>query len=326
MKGQSKSSWLAVVALFSTSLAGVAQINTSASGTAAYPGAANNTGRVAVPNSNQTRSGRMASPGTVNYVEGEVTLNGNPVLNPSAGSSVVGPDQVIATGNGYAEVLLSPGAFLRIGHNSEVRMISAGLASIQLEVTHGTAIVESAELVKGSTLEVLVKGVSTTIEKGGLYAFDSNEQSLRVLDGKARVRQGSREITLKKGNELLLATDSDRPLKKRDFALKSAQSDPLYVWSKVRRREEAQANVHTANVVLAGSGWYGPGLYWDPFWSGYAFLPGFGMWNSPFGWGFYSPSFLYAAPRVYGRGYIGAAYVTGVGPRVRAIPSGRFGG
>ncbi len=324
MKGQWKSSWSAVAVLLTASVAGVAQINTPTYGTITNPGVAND-----------MRSERMASPGTVNYTEGDVALDGNPLSGSMASSAVVKPNQEIATGNGYAEVLLNPGAFLRIGHNSEVRMISAGLADIQLQVNRGSALVETADPVKGSTLDVTVNGAVTQIERGGLYAFDGNGGSVRVLDGKAQVTQAAGETTLKKGDEVLLG--SDKPLKKRDFSVKSAESDPLYVWSKVRSREESEANVHAANLIVAGGGWYGPGWYWDPFWSGYAFLPGAGIWNSPFGWGFYSPGFVYGAPWGYGRGYLGVrgsyygrslrpGYVGGVRTQVRAFSGGGFRG
>jgi hypothetical protein len=332
MKGQWKSSWSAVAVLLAASVTGLAQVNTPVTGTTVNPGVANNYGQTAVPYNGDTRQNRMASPGTVNYIEGDVTLNGDPLPARSAGSAVIGPNQVIATGNGYAEVLLSPGAFLRLGHNSEVQMISAGLANIQLQVNRGSAMVESADPVKGSTLEVTVNGAATRIDRGGLYAFDANSQCVKVLDGKAEVRQGAGETTLKKGDEVLLA--SENPLKKRDFSVKSAEEDSLYVWSKVRSREESEANVHAANLIVAGGGWYGPGWYWDPFWSGYAFLPGVGIWNSPFGWGFYSPRYVYAAPLIYGRGYYGVrgyyglrpGYIGGVRTQVRPFAGAGFHG
>src|SRR3569833_4600137 len=62
----------------------------------------------------QGRNGPASiSPGTLNYVEGRVTLDGRPV---AAGTSVlVQPGQTLATADGFVEVLLTPGAFLRVG-------------------------------------------------------------------------------------------------------------------------------------------------------------------------------------------------------------------
>src|SRR4051812_12433807 len=98
MKWQWKKGWQAVTILLAAAVTGIAQTN------------------------------MPASPGAVNYIEGQVMLNGQPLSSRAAGSTVVGPNQAIGTADGYAEVLLTPGAFLRIGHNSEVRLATVGLA------------------------------------------------------------------------------------------------------------------------------------------------------------------------------------------------------
>jgi uncharacterized membrane protein YgcG len=241
----------------------------------------------------------MASPGAVNYLEGQATLDGQPL----AAQSVARPGQAIDTANGYVEVLLTPGAFLRIGHNSETRLTSVGLAGVTLQVNRGSAMVEVGDLVKGSTLTVDMDGATTAVQKKGLYSFDAAQHSVRVLDGKAEVRNATGETTLKKGNEVLLA--SDQPLKKRDFETKPAEHEPLYVWSKVRSEQEARANMNAANSIVAGGGWYGPGWYWDPYWSSYAFLPYSGFY-SPFGFGFYGYPGIWQGG--YGYGYHGGRY------------------
>jgi hypothetical protein len=268
----------------------------------------------------QQQSGAMPPPGAVNYVEGQVSVNGQNLFPQSVGSTVLQPNEVLDTGQGYAEVLLTPGAFLRVGHDSQVRLQSAGLANVNLAVDRGSAMIEATQLVKGTDLAVSVNGVTTQIEQKGLYDFDANQKSVEVLDGKARVTNDHRETTLKKGNEVLLA--SRRPLKKRDFDVNAVETQPLYVWSKVRSEDEAAANINMANTVEAYGGWYGPGWYWDPYWDSYAFLPEWGMLYSPFGWGFYSPAFVYAAP--YG-GYFGHGH-WGHGYSARAFHGGAFHG
>jgi hypothetical protein len=244
-------------------------------------------------------------PGTINYVEGQAMLNGQPLGANAAVNTVVQPNEPIDTQAGFVEVLLTPGAFLRIGHNSEVVMQSLGLANIQMQVVHGSAMIEAAELVKGTTMQVNMGGATTQIEKAGLYDFDANQQAIRVLDGKAKVLEASRVKSVGKNHEVLLANAN---LKSQSFDKQVAESDPLYVWSNARSEADAQANVHVATVVADYGGWYGPGWYWDPMWADYAFLPGAGFLYSPFGWGFYSPGFVYAAPfygGFYGRGFYG---------------------
>jgi hypothetical protein len=279
-------------------------------------------GSQAAPNA-QASAPRQAVPGTINYVEGQATLNGQPLGSNAAGFAVVQPNQAIDTQAGYVEVLLTPGAFLRIGQNSEVVFQSAGLANIQLQLTRGSAMIEAADFVKGTTMQVNMNGATAEIERRGLYEFDANQQLVRVLDGKAKIVEASRVKTIDKGDQIVLTSAN---LKSHGFDKQVAEADPLYVWSKARSAAEAQANVAVARDVAVYGGWYGPGWYWDPFWSEYAFLPGAGFLYSPFGWGFYSPRFIVAAP-LY-RGFYGhpgfAAGVHGVGPH--AFVGGGFHG
>jgi uncharacterized membrane protein YgcG len=293
MKGQLKNGLKTMAVLLVTATLGLAQASMSAP-VPNYGPASNAVGY------GQHPAERQGVPGTVNYVEGQATLNGQPLAANAAGYTVVQPNEAIDTQTGFVEVLLTPGAFLRIGHNSEVVLQSVGLANLQLQVVRGSAMVEVADLVKGTLMQVNMNGATTQIEKRGLYNFDANQQVVRVLDGKAKVLEASRVKTIGKGDQIALA---DANLKSHGFDKQVAESDPLYVWSKARSEAEAQANVAVASNVAAYGGWYGPGWYWDPFWAEYAFLPGAGFLYSPFGWGFYSPGFVYAAP--YYRGFYG---------------------
>jgi hypothetical protein len=263
-------------------------------------------------------------PGTINYIEGQATLNGQALGPGAAGYAVVQPNQPLETQAGFVEVLLTPGAFLRIGHSSEVEFQSLGLANLQVRVVRGSAMVEVADLVKGTMMQVNMNGASIQLEKHGLYDFDANQQLVRVLDGKAKVIEASREKSIGKGDQIAL---NEANLKSHGFDKQVAQADPLYVWSSARSQAEAQANVAVASNVAVYGGWYGPGWYWDPFWSSYAFLPGAGFLYSPFGWGFYSPAFVYAAPfyhGFYGHRYYG--HIGGTTAAVRGYTAGFHGG
>jgi hypothetical protein len=261
---------------------------------------------------------RQGVPGTINYVEGQVMLDGQPLGPGANGYAVAQPNQTIETQAGFAEVLLTPGAFLRVGHNSVVTMQSLGLANLQMQVVRGSAMVEAADLVKGTVLQVNMNGGTTQIEKRGLYAFDANQQLVRVLDGKAKVVAGQRVKSVDKGDQLVLTNAN---LKTHGFDKQIAEADPLYVWSSARSQAEAQANAAMASNVAVYGGWYGPGWYWDPFWAEYAFLPGAGFLYSPFGWGFYSPGFVFRGG--FYHGYYGFhGHVGGVSAAVH----GGFGG
>lgn len=87
-----------------------------------------------------------AYPGTLNYIEGHASV-GDEALSPkSIGSTQLAAGQTLATQNGKAEVLLTPGVFLRVGHNSAVKMISPSLTDTDVFVQKGEATVEVAEI------------------------------------------------------------------------------------------------------------------------------------------------------------------------------------
>jgi hypothetical protein len=305
MKGQLKGGLKIAAVLLVTSTFVLAQGSMSAP--AQYGPGSNTAGY------GQPPAQRQGVPGTINYVEGQAMLNGQSLAPNAAGYTIAQPNQSIETQAGFVEVLLTPGAFLRIGHNSEVIMQSLGLANLQLQVVHGSAMIEVADLVKGTTMQINMNGATTEIEKRGLYEFDANQQLVRVLDGKAKVLEASRVKTIDKGDQIVL-TSAD--LKKHGFDRQAAEADPLYVWSNARSQAQAEANVAVAKNVAVYGGWYGPGWYWDPFWAEYAFLPGAGFLYSPFGWGFYSPGFVYAAPfyhGFYGHGLYRPGYYGRVG-------------
>src|SRR5580700_2567547 len=145
-----------------------------------------------------------AIPGAVNYVEGQVAIAGQTIAPRSVGSVQLQPNQVLDTGQGRAEILLTPGVFLRVGDNSAVRLVSPDLANTRVEVLRGKAFVEVAELFKDNNLWVLMAGSSTRLDKQGLYAFNADTQLVQVFDGKATVEQNDRTKDVDKDHELAL--------------------------------------------------------------------------------------------------------------------------
>jgi hypothetical protein len=265
-------------------------------------------------------------PGTLNYVEGQVAVAGQTVTPQSVGSVQVGPNQVLETQQGRAEMLLTPGVFVRVGDNSAVRIISPGLSNTRIEVLRGEAIVEAAQLFKDNNIWVLMNGASTRLDKQGLYAFNANTQLVQVFDGQATVQQNDRSKELKKGKELAL--NGNWKVNHFDTKAQAAQ-DPLYAWSNLRSEYEAQASMQSArNIYVAGAPyWYGPGWYWNPYSDMYGFIPGDGIWYSPFGWPFYSPWVVgFYGGYGFGHGYIGRSFVGHGHVTSSAIASRGFAG
>ncbi len=257
-------------------------------------------------------------PGTLNYVEGQVTVQGQKQTPKLVGTTYLEPNQVLDTGNGNAEILLTPGIFMRIGHNSEVKMISPGLADTQVRLTRGSAMVEVDELFKENDVSVVLDGATTQMEKLGLYDFTANPSSVKVLEGKAVTFEGDQQVKLTKGHEALLA--EAQPLARQSYNKDQIEEDPLYRWSKLRSDYATESNVDAANDLLMDGGWWGPGWYWDPFWFDFAFMPGFGMGWGAFGYPFFSPWMVGYAPYYgfgYGGGYGGFYHYSATGTRNR---------
>ena len=113
-----------------------------------------------------------------------------------------------------------------------------------------------------------------------------------------------REIGVNDGHQLVLA-QTGKPTPPGFDKTTSANTAAIYRGARLRSSYFAQANVDAARMYVAGAAnWYGPGWYWDPFYTAYTWLPGDGIFWSPFGWGFYSPFAVYAAPAFgFGRGF-----------------------
>jgi len=270
------------------------------------------------------QAARTAVPGTVNYIEGQVSIDGATLPTQQDGSALLRAQQILDVGSGKAEVLLSPGAFLRVGNNSQVRMISPSLADPRIEVVRGEAMVEVDYKPKQARLEVMERGASAEILKEGLYKFDADEAKVEVIDGKASVQDNGQNKEIGKGKELTVTAG---PLKAVSFDRKA--EDDLYRWSDVRASYLAQANESSARTVYVNGGWgyaWGPGWFWNPYFATYSWLPGDGFFYSPFGYPFFSPGYvIYASPRFY----VGGAHpVAHAGPAVvpHAAVGGRIGG
>jgi hypothetical protein len=225
-------------------------------------------------------------------------VNANDTLETASGSK--------------AEMLLTPGVFVRLGSASAVKMVSPSLADTAIEVTRGEVVLEVSELEKENNIRILEHGVTTKILKVGLYRFEGEPAMAQVLEGKAEVEAGDRHVEIGKDHQVMLAEN----LKPEKFSSKSVDDD-LYAWSQTRDEYVSAASYSAAkNVGYSNSfdgfgGYLGPGWAWNSGWNSYAWLPGNGAFFSPFGFGYFSP---------YAVGYAPIAYLPVNGIRGVAVP------
>jgi hypothetical protein len=229
---------------------------------------------------------RMPMPGSLNSVEGEASLNAHPVPPSSIAKGVVRPLQVLQTQRGKAELLLTPGVFLRIGDNSAVRMLSPSLENSEVNLMHGKALL-TADAVFKHAVAVVMDGATTTIDQKGLYGFNAHRETIGVLKGKATVRKGDSQLTLKKGREISLA--GGQPLMIGKLNKQAFESGRLFRWNNLRNKYESRARQSVQQAIARKGGWYGPGWYWSPFWGFYAYLSSGGSYFSPYYSPYYGP-------------------------------------
>lgn len=294
--------------------------------------------------------------GVVQYVEGRAYL-GDKLIEPKFGQFPdIKESQEFRTEDGRAEILLTPGVFLRIGENSSIRMLSNALTDTRVEVLSGSAIVESSDMPKDNAVQLTYKKDTIRLVKQGLYRLDSEPAQFAVFEGEAVVTDPSGQLTLHSGKR----TNLSSVLMAENFDRKPDAQDALYRWSDRRASYVAQANVASASSSgsgYGGSGYgygftglnygfggygYGAGFYNPLFQGGWAFNPLFGMYTylpysgfgySPFGYMYYSPVTVGYAPYYGGSGYTyggggGGARVTPVANRggVLATHRGAVGG
>jgi FecR-like protein len=273
-----------------------------------------------------------ASPGTLNYIEGQASIEGRPLTSKSIGNTTLQAGQVLATANGKAEILLTPGIFLRLGNDTTVEMVSPDLTHTEVRLEQGRANVEVDQIYPQNTILIDLKKGQTHLLKNGLYVFDADNSTLRVFDGKAAVYPGAdlqaniKPIDVKDGHQLVLTGE---PFKPQSFNKDQATTDPLYKWSSLRSQYLGEANLNLAQQYASYSGFY-PGWYWAGGSFGYTWLPGDGLFWNPFGFGFYSPFYIRGGGFIYGgygRGFYGyRGGYAGVGGSHGASVGGGFHG
>jgi hypothetical protein len=268
----------------------------------------------------QTENRHPPRPGTVNYVEGQASIDTDALGPNSVGSVDLGEHQSLTTKEGKVEILLAPGVFLRVADNSSVRMISGDVANITVALDKGRAIVEVLTLRRAdvvvraqrqTNIRINQEEASTKLLQDGVYEFDADHNEVRVLAPalpsndysstrifKAYVYAGSqKKVALTQEQELTLNTGG-KP-KAHNISTKH-YADDFYRWCGLRSGYLSEASVDVARFYFQdGSGWYGSGWYWDSWFDVYTFVPAEETLYSPFGWGFYSPTVVYRSSSFY---------------------------
>jgi FecR protein len=273
-----------------------------------------------------------AKSGLLSYVEGNVTLNGEPADFSGVHFSDVKENSVVRTADGRAEVLLTPGVVLRMGENTSLRMISNRLVDTRLELLTGSAVVEADQIAKDTSVTIVCKDGVVTLPKAGLYRFDTEPAQVKVFKGDADVEVAGNTQDVS-GGHLLGLSNGAATLARFNVD----DTDNLDRWSHRRGSYLAMANASAANSLVSssgvsgiyGAGGYGFGGYgltgwgmqgcssawaYNMYYNMMTYMPCYGSLWSPYGYRFWSPYTIYRyngfAPPIYG----GGAGRTGASP------------
>lgn len=210
-----------------------------------------------------------AHSGVLNFSEGSVFIDGQPVEQKVAKFSNLKPGSELRTETGRAEVLLTPGVFLRIGDETAVRMISNSLTDTRVEFIRGSGIVECTDTASDPPVRVTYKDYEVRIRKQSVARFDGNPPELRIAKGEVEVSLGGKSLDAKEGQVVPFSTT---------LVVKEAGhqiDDSFDTWAK-ERSSNITADNQTASKLSSdpnsGQTWQDSGVP-DPYSGGPLYVP-----------------------------------------------------
>jgi len=232
-----------------------------------------------------------ARSGTLHYFEGDVSVDGTALVPKVSKFPEIKERSVLRTAKGRAEILLTPGVFLRVGEDSSIKMLDTRLSATRVDILSGSALIESDDQqlgVKDAPVTLLYKEYEIRMIKHGLIEITSDPAQLMPF---------SAGLTTEKFD--------------------TKQGDDLYLWTRDRSQNLSAANMSSARSISQGScyvacanggGSWNGGWYYNPYFDMITYVPMGGVFWNPFGYGFYSPGMIgaYYVPTAYWYGGGGA--------------------
>ncbi|MEO6727017.1 MAG: FecR family protein [Blastocatellia bacterium] len=242
--------------------------------------------------------------GFVNRAEGKVFILRQDSENGERGRASLGTqmrdgDRIMTEADSRTELLLSPGSYLRLNENSEVRAVSTSFMQMRFELVKGSIITEistSTEQVstinKNNPVELVTPHGIVSIAKDGLFRFDIAQAITLVQVRQGELALGAREQFLsgkasKVGRGKAIRLDGRNAAKDDVAKIDKDVADQFDVWSFGRAQTLMAANLSALRRSRTTSpmsyGWM-----YDSFYNCYTFIPGRGLYYSPYGFGFFN--------------------------------------
>jgi len=237
--------------------------------------------RKPLPPDEQNKYVVSAKAGVINLIEGGVSVKRDKAdwSKLITGDELREGDTVMTGADGRAEILLTPGCFLRLAENTEFVLTDPSLFRFAIELRKGSAIVEASAL--DGPMRVRAAEAEFSIIRVGLYRFAINAEGkseVAVRKGRVVVAnaviKGDKKATLENGSPVIAALDKKAV-------------DSFDVWSKGRAQTLIAANKRLSNRGIKRSltmGFISNMWIRDSACGCYTFLPYTGGFSSPYGW------------------------------------------
>jgi len=260
--------------------------------------------------------------GLLYFFEGYVFIGDDAVQQKFGKFPEVGEGLKLRTEKGRAELLLTPGVFLRVNASSSICMLSSALSDTRVELLGGSAILEANGTAPDTAVKIIYKDWQVRASQKGVYRIDSEPAQLQVYRGQA-------EVSIKDKAGVVMAKDGEiLPLASVLVPEQSltAASDSFKNWTMSRSQAVSADDAIAADIVddpskMDASGLAAGGFSYFPMTG----VPSLGITN-PYGVSFWSPyqstlSSLYFPSYMYGSLYSGWPSSYGLYPRRITFPT-----
>ena len=257
-----------------------------------------------------------AHSGLIHFSDGSVFLDDQRLEQKTGKFDQMNNGSELRTQDGRAEVLLTPGTFLRVGANSAIRMLSNQLDDTRVELLSGSAVLDQgSDAIANTSVTILYNLDQVHIKKAGRYRFDSEPPQVKVESGDAEVTADGKSVEA--GAGFVVPFEGKLTARKLLSDSHVNSGDDLDNWSAARDSSVAENNQSAAATAdLSGviDGWQNnpdavlQSLGIPPYIPGMSSMvppPGYGSYGYGYGSGLYG-SGLYGSG-LYGSGLYGSS-------------------
>jgi hypothetical protein len=233
------------------------------------------------PQNHQDLYTASASSAQVRLAEDGVTVSrGGSEGEPLKPGSQLQAGDLLRTGSGRAELSLSPGVYVRLSSQTEIKYSRPNSRRYVLEISRGSMVIETIRPESIAGLEVVVTAAQaeSVVRQVGHYRMNATENEFEVLVREGRISAGKTEFG--RGKRVVCTGEACRA-----ESFDKRETDGFDLWS-ARRSEN--------NVGLDRSGWQNPNMaspgriavglwYYLGAAQSYTFVPLYWDGRSPYG-------------------------------------------